>query len=358
MRNILVINCGSSSIKYALFLEGSLRFKKNIKLEENVEKHLLQILEEVRLFELDAIGHRVVHGMDLDSSLKIDEQTIDILEGLLHLSPLHNYLSLKAIKFFRENLPNVPQYAVFDTSFFKDLPEYARVYAIPYKFYKSGVKRYGFHGISYSYLLKKTAELLEKPLEEINAIMLHLGSGASACAIKEGKPIDTSMGMTPLEGLVMNTRPGDLDPGIILHLLRTGLSLEELEDLLYKRSGIKGLSDGKELKDLEEDDLAFKVYIHRIKKYIGAYYAIIPRLDAIVFSGGVGEKDPKVREFVCKGLEHMGIIIDEEKNKNAISPAFVQKKHSDVKILVLETDEELEIFLNLQKSDERKCSVQ
>jgi len=157
------------------------------------------------------------------------------------------------------------------------------------------------------------------------------------------------MGMTPLEGLIMNTRSGNLDPGIILHLLRMGLNVEELEDLLYRKSGIKGLTGGKEIKDLGEEDLAFKLYVYRIKKYIGAYFAILPNLELIVFSGGVGEKNPKVRESVCKGLEHVGIIIDEEKNKRAVSPSFVEKEVSKVKILVLETDEELEIFQKVIK---------
>ncbi|WP_448587736.1 acetate/propionate family kinase [Thermocrinis sp.] len=346
--NILVINCGSSSLKYALFLEGKLRFKKGLRLEEDLEGYLENILEEIKTFKLDAIGHRVVHGGDLNSPLRIDDGVIKTLESLTSLSPIHNYLSLKAIKFFSKALPQVPQYAVFDTSFFKTLPEYSRIYAIPYEFYKAGVKKYGFHGISYSYLLRRSAELLGKAPEETSLIILHLGSGASACAIHKGRPVETSMGMTPLEGLVMNTRPGDLDPGVLLHLLKTGMSLEELEEMLYRRSGIKGLS-GKDPKDLNEEDLAFKVYIHRIKKYVGAYLALLPEVDALVFSGGVGERSERVRRSVCKDLEHLGIVIDEEKNGKVDPPAFLQKENSKLKILVLETDEELEIFLNVEK---------
>jgi acetate kinase len=248
----------------------------------------------------------------------------------------------------------VPQYAIFDTSFFRELPFTSRAYALPLEFYERGIKRYGFHGISYSYLLKETARLLGKDIKELSAIMLHLGSGASACAVYKGKPMDTSMGMTPLEGLVMSSRAGDLDPGILLHLLREK-SPEELEHLLYNECGVKGLTGskdiGKMVQQAQEGDpiarRALELYVYRIKKYIGAYYAVLPKVDALVFSGGVGENSPVVRELVCKGLERLGVVLDESLNKSKDLPLFINSPDSKLKILVIKTDEDLEMARQL-----------
>jgi acetate kinase len=239
MKHILVFNYGSSSLKYALFEQLQAKVRESVKIDgvEDCQKVVRQVIANTE--RIDAIAHRVVHGMDLDSPLPINEETIEKLKSLVSLSPLHNRLALAGIEVCLQELPQVPQYAIFDTSFFRELPFTSRAYALPLEFYERGIKRYGFHGISYSYLLKETARLLGKELKGLSAIMLHLGSGASACAVYKGKPIDTSMGMTPLEGLVMSSRAGDLDPGILLHLLRER-SPEELEHLLYNQWRSKG----------------------------------------------------------------------------------------------------------------------
>jgi acetate kinase len=354
MKHILVFNYGSSSLKYALFEQLQAKVRESVKIDgiEDCQKVVRQVIANIE--RIDAIAHRVVHGMDLDSPLPINEETIEKLRSLVSLSPLHNSLALAGIEVCLQELPQVPQYAIFDTSFFRELPFTSRAYALPLEFYERGIKRYGFHGISYSYLLKETARLLGKELKGLSAIMLHLGSGASACAVYKGKPIDTSMGMTPLEGLVMSSRAGDLDPGILLHLLREK-SLEDLEHLLYNECGVKGLTGSKDIgkivKQAQEGDpisqRALELYVYRIKKYIGAYYAVLPEVDALVFSGGVGENSPVVRELVCKGLEKLGIVLDEGLNKGKDLPLFINSPDSKLKILVIKTDEELEMARQL-----------
>jgi len=354
MKHILVFNYGSSSLKYALFEQLQAKVRESVKIDgvEDCQRAVRQVLTNIE--RIDAIAHRVVHGMDLGSPLPINEETIEKLRDLVSLSPLHNRLALAGIEVCLRELPQVPQYAIFDTSFFRELPFTSRAYALPLEFYERGIKRYGFHGISYSYLLKETARLLGKELKELSAIMLHLGSGASACAVYKGKPMDTSMGMTPLEGLVMSSRAGDLDPGILLHLLREK-SPEELEHLLYNECGVKGLTGskdiGKMVQQAQEGDpiaqRALELYVYRIKKYIGAYYAVIPEVDALVFSGGVGENSPVVRELVCKGLEKLGVVLDEGLNKSKDLPLFINSPDSKLKILVIKTDEELEMVRQL-----------
>ncbi len=280
------------------------------------------------------------------------------LRELTLFAPLHNTLALAGVEVCIQELPHVPQYAIFDTSFFKDLPFTSRAYALPTELYQKGVKRYGFHGISYSYLLQETARLMKKRVNALNLIMLHLGSGASVCAVQKGKPIDTSMGMTPLEGLVMSTRAGDLDPGIVLYLLRMGKTPEEVESFLYKECGIKGLTGDGDMRRLIEDarkgvrdaEKALSLYVYRIKKYIGAYYAILPELDALVFSGGVGENSPEIRELVCTGMEKLGIIIDKKTNRKGQPPMCISAKNSKVKVFVIKTDEETQMVKQLKKT--------
>ncbi len=288
--------------------------------------------------ELFGIGHRVVHGGELfREPTLITEQVIAAIRRLIPLAPLHNPANLLGIEFLRETFPQVPQVAVFDTMFHQTLPPQAYHYALPYDFYERfHVRRYGFHGTSHYFVAKEAARHLGKALEETTVITLHLGNGASATAIKNGRSVDTSMGLTPLEGLVMGTRCGDLDPALHFYLLReTGMSPEELERLLYSQSGLKGLggvSDMREILELENQGnvrarLAADLFCYRIKKYIGAYVAILGRIDALVFTGGIGENVPVMREKVCQGLEHLGIAVDQAKNRasSGVFPKYTWK---------------------------------
>lgn len=356
MKHFLVFNYGSSTLKYAYFEDLKELYRSVLKVskEEDVEGAVKKILNTVE--KVDVIVHRVVHGKDLDSPLFIDREGLQILKELVAFNPLHNALAIIGVEVCLKDLADVPQYAVFDTFFFKHLPFTSKAYALPTRLYKEGIRRYGFHGISYSYLLKETAKLMGKSTDELSAIMLHLGSGASACAVYKGKPIDTSMGMTPLEGLVMLTRAGDLDPGVVLELLKKSNTLQDLERFLYRECGIKGLTHTEDMRQLIQNaregsriaKRALDLYIHRIKKYIGAYYVLLEELDALVFSGGVGENSPEVRSLVCNGLEKLGVIIEEEMNiKNE---PYINSKKSKVKVLVIKTDEELEMVRQVQQA--------
>lgn len=355
MKYTLAINYGSSTLKYALF--GDLKRLEGGTLKMgDVQQILLSILKTFK--RIDLTVHRVVHGMDLDSPMLIDGASFEVLKKLVAFDPLHNAFALTGIELCMKELPNVPHYVVFDTSFFKVLPITSKAYAVPFSLFEEGIKRYGFHGISYSYLLKEASKLLRKSISSVNLIMLHLGSGASICAVQSGKPVDTSMGMTPLEGLVMSTRAGDLDPGVVLHLLRKGKSLEEVERMIYKEWGIKGMTGISDMRQVIEEytrgnesaKLAIDLYVYRIKKYIGAYYAVLPKLDALVFSGGVGENSPLVRKLVCRGLEKLGIIIDERINQKEQLPLCISRRDSEVKVLVIRTDEELEMVRQLRRA--------
>ncbi len=353
MRRLLTLNYGSSSLKFALFEE----YKRleydvlNLNEESDHKDALLHVLERYKDKGLSFVVHRVVHGMGHKGPTLLDKEGLRLIKELTEVSPLHNTFAAVGIEMFFEKMPWVSQYAVFDTSFHTTMPLHSSSYAIPTKLYEEGIRRYGFHGVSYSYLLKESSRLLKKEPHQLSLIMLHLGSGSSICAVHEGKSVDTSMGMKPLEGLVMSTRGGDLDPGIVLHLLKKGLSLEEVERMLYRDFGLKGvcgLSDMRQvIEKVQEGDkkaeLALSLYVYRIKKYIGAYHALLPKLHAIVFSGGVGENSPLVRSMVCKGLEKIGIIIDEKMNEQRNLPLFINKQRSKVKVLVIKTDEELEM---------------
>jgi acetate kinase len=305
--------------------------------------------------KLSGIGHRVVHGgEEFTEPTLIDENVMGIIRRLSPLAPLHNPANLLGIEVTLQSAPRVPQVAVFDTAFHQSIPVHAFRYAIPQDLYEAHqVRRYGFHGTSHAYVAKQAARLMDRPLNAINLITLHLGNGASAAAVEGGKSIDTSMGMTPLEGLIMGTRCGDIDPAIIFYLKRkTGLTRDEVETLLNKDSGLKGIcgiNDMRQIEDLAQSgnsqaQLAIEMVCYRIKKYIGAYHAVLGRLDALVFTAGIGEKSPLIRAGACRGLSHLGIEIDPEKNKRKSKKAFeIQTRGSSVRVLVIPTNEELEI---------------
>lgn len=305
--------------------------------------------------ELTGIGHRIVHGgEEFKEPALINQKVIDTIRRLSPLAPLHNPANLLGIEVAMQSAPNVPQVAVFDTAFHHSLPEYAFCYAIPQDLYETlQVRRYGFHGTSHSYVARQAAKIMDRSLPSLNLITLHLGNGASAAAIKGGKSIDTSMGMTPLEGLIMGTRCGDIDPAIIFYLKRkTGLARDAVESMLNKDSGLKGICGVNDMRAIEKlaqsDDsraqLAIEMVCYRIKKYIGAYFAVLGRLDALVFTAGIGEKSSLIRAGSCQGLAHLGIEIDPQKNDSTPKKAFeIQSKDSTVKVLVIPTNEEFEI---------------
>ena len=388
---ILVINSGSSSIKYRLFdmtdktvwatgvmeqigetesrithhTRNSQGEMEEIVNSEPVADHqagfqlIGAALNESGALrdtqELSGIGHRVVHGgEEFKQPTLINKKVIDTIRRLSPLAPLHNPANLLGIEVAMQSAPQVPQVAVFDTAFHQSIPAHAFRYAIPQDLYEAHhVRRYGFHGTSHHYVAKQTADLMDRPLNTLNLITLHLGNGASAAAVKGGKSIDTSMGMTPLEGLIMGTRCGDIDPAIIFYLKRkTGLARDAVESILNQESGLKGICGVNDMRQIEElaqsgnsqAQLAIEMVCYRIKKYIGAYYAVLGRLDALVFTAGIGEKSPLIRAGACRGLSHLGIEIDPEKNNRKSKTAFeIQKGGSTVKILVIPTNEEREI---------------
>lgn len=388
---ILVINSGSSSIKYRLFriadyatlasgllerigeptgrlthhVHGRAGEHRPWVQERAVPDHrqgLARIGEVMRtsgvlqgLGEVYAIGHRVVHGGEMfKAPALVTDQVIEGIRRAAALAPLHNPANLLGIEVAREFAPQVPQVAVFDTAFHQTMPAHAFLYALPYELYESlGVRRYGFHGTSHHYVAKEAARFLERPLESLDLIALHLGNGASATAIRRGQSVDTSMGLTPLEGLVMGTRSGDLDPAIPFFLAQqTGKSLAEVEKLLNEASGLRGLcgrNDMREVLGLAEageprGQLAVEVFCYRVRKYIGAYLAVLGRLDALVFTGGIGENSAAIRARCCERLAGLGILVDRERNEAAADGAReIQPAGAAVRVLVIPTNEELEI---------------
>ncbi|MEU5144045.1 acetate kinase [Streptomyces sp. NPDC021139] len=305
--------------------------------------------------ELAAIGHRVVHGgLRFTEPTVIDDAVLAEIERLVPVAPLHNPANLTGIRTAQALRPDLPQVAVFDTAFHTTMPESAARYAIDVETADAHrIRRYGFHGTSHAYVSRETARLLGKAPEEVNVIVLHLGNGASASAVRGGRCVDTSMGLTPLEGLVMGTRSGDMDPAVIFHLMRVGgMSADEIDTLLNKRSGLIGLCGDNDMREIrrrvdagdERARLAFDVYIHRLKKYIGAYYAVLGHVDAVAFTAGVGENSAPVREAAVSGLEGLGLAVDGELNgvrgdeARLISPAGAR-----VAVAVVPTDEEMEI---------------
>lgn len=386
---VLVINCGSSSIKYGLFamepehllasglLErigegGSLiRHRAENARGERVENrreieapdhraafgHIAEILRGAFGPEAgpDAIGHRVVHGGEaFSASVAIDQAVIDTIRKLVLLAPLHNPANLAGIEACRDIFPFAPQVAVFDTAFHQAMPPRAFRYAIPDAWYNGyGIRRYGFHGSSHHYVANRAADFMQCPLEDLKLITLHLGNGASAAAIQHGRSIDTSMGFTPLEGLVMGTRCGDLDAAIPLYLEKVlGQSESDLDKAMNRDSGLKGLCGSNDLREVlareqagdERARLALDVYCYRIRKYIGAYFVALEGLDALVFTGGVGENAPLIRSRVCQGLEKLGIAIDQGANDRTLEDVSeIGRQGLTARVLAVRTNEELQI---------------
>jgi acetate kinase len=307
--------------------------------------------------ELLGIGHRVVHGGEMfHQPTLIDDTVLEGIRKMVPLAPLHNPANLAGIEITLQHAADIPQVAVFDTAFHQSIPPHAFHYALPKELYEQlQVRRYGFHGTSHYYVAKQAAKFLNKPLSSLNLIVLHLGNGASATAIQQGLSVDTSMGMTPLEGLVMGTRSGDIDPAIPYYLSQNkAMSDKEINTMLNKESGLKGLCRENDMRavhqkaDAGDDDaqLALDIYCYRIKKYIGAYFAVLGRIDALVFTGGIGENAVYVREKTCAGLEMLGIAINPEKNRQESSAARdISTKGEAVSVLVIPTNEELEIAM-------------
>ena len=366
---VLVINSGSSSLKYAVVEPESGKMVADGIVERigdgpvadhgaALQEAFSQLAESGRPLEtlgLVAVGHRVVHGgPDLYRPTLIDDALTSELEELAPLAPLHNPPAVLGIRVALEALPDLPHIAVFDTAFFHDLPPASATYAIDRDIAAQWhIRRYGFHGTSHQYVSEQAAAYLDRPLESLNQIVLHLGNGASASAIARGKPVDTSMGLTPLEGLVMGTRSGDIDPGIVSYLSRAaGMSVEDIETMLNKRSGMLGLGGEIDFrvihKRIESGDaaarLAYDVYIHRLRRYVGGYMAVLGRTDVITFTAGVGENDAAVRHDALSGLTSLGIDIDDRLNENSDRSARrISSQKSATTVLVIPTDEELAI---------------
>ena len=380
---ILVLNSGSSSLKFKLYLmpqrkllaeglierigeeESGIRlsygdrsFNEKTKLAnhhqalERLEALLLRLEILGSFATLGAVGHRVVHGgEEFSAPVLVDEQVREAIRRLAPLAPLHNPANLEGIDAFKVLASGVPQVAVFDTAFHQTMPPEAYRYAIPEAWYRRyHVRRYGFHGISHAYVSRQLARLMAQPIETLNAVTLHLGNGASACAVAGGRSVETSMGLTPLEGLVMGTRSGDLDPAILPYMHRqAGLSFPELERELNRESGLKGLGGSNDMREIhkrmaageEGAKLAFEVFVHRLLKYVGAYAVMLGRLDALVFTGGIGEHSPEVRAALCERLGILGIVLDAEANAvDTGAPQPIHAPESRSEIWVIPTDEE------------------
>jgi acetate kinase len=385
--NVLVVNAGSSSLKYSLVEAGSgdalatglverigessgvlthtgpdgkpHRTERPVANHEDALRAALDAFEEhgpsLTETPIAAVGHRVVHGgARFADPVLVDDELIAKVAELVPLAPLHNPANLEGLDVARKLFPDLPQVAVFDTAFHQTLPEHAYTYAVPLAWRdEHRIRRYGFHGTSHAFVTGEAARLLGKPVDETNLIVLHLGNGCSASAVRGGRSVDTSMGLTPLEGLVMGTRSGDLDPALHAHLHRQlGWSLDEIDTALNRESGLKGLTghnDFREVARLRDAGdgrarLAFDVYCYRIRKYVGAYYAVLGTVDAVVFTAGVGQHAAQVRAASLSGLERLGIAVDPDRNEAPLDgPAFVSPDDADVAVLVVPTNEEWEI---------------
>lgn len=385
---ILVINAGSSSVKYQLYLmpagtvlakglverignEGSRLSQtaagQSYAVEEKISDHekamdlILATLVDpdngvlTDVSEITAVGHRVVHGgEEFSGSMIINDSVLASIQKFADLAPLHNPPNLTGIRASQRSLPHAAQVACFDTAFHTTLPEVAYLYALPYELYeKYRIRRYGFHGISHHYVARRTAELMGKDKSDANIITCHLGNGCSITAVKNGKSVDTSMGLTPLEGVIMGTRCGDIDPAILFYLADKGYSVEELNTLCNSKSGLLGISgqsnDMRNLRERAADgdrraNLAIDMFAYRIRKYIGTYTAVLGRVDAIVFTGGIGENDPALRSRICAEQAQIGIEIDADKNKDAsVKERLISTASSRVQVFVIATDEEASI---------------
>ena len=387
--NILVINCGSSSLKYQLInsdseavlakglcerigIDGSrITYQpeggEKIVKESPMPTHTqaIQLVLEALTYsttgviksldEVGAVGHRVVHGGEaFTSSTRITEETIAAIEACNDLAPLHNPANLIGIRACQELMPNTPMVAVFDTAFHQTMPEKAYLYGLPYEYYeKYKVRRYGFHGTSHSYVSKRAAEFLGKPYDNLKTIVCHLGNGSSISAVKNGESVDTSMGLTPLEGLVMGTRSGDIDPGVMQFLMhKENMDIDEMLNVLNKKSGVYGMSGvSSDFRDIENAanegnkraETALESFVYRVAKYVGAYAAAMGGVDAIAFTAGVGENDKITRKKVCDYLGFLGITIDDEANAKRGEEIVISTPDSKVSVLVIPTNEELAI---------------
>ena len=392
MKKILVLNCGSSSIKYALYNmddqsvltsggiekiglpDSFLKLKhngKNVQIDRPIKEHTagVQFIFEVlttgdyavlkSLDELDAVGHRMVHGGEkFNKSVLLTPEVMEAFAACNDLAPLHNPANIKGVNAVSAILPNIPQVGVFDTAFHQTMPDYAYMYALPYELYKKyGVRRYGFHGTSHRYVSQRVCEFLGINPEGKKIITCHIGNGASIAAVKDGKCVDTSMGLTPLEGLVMGTRSGDIDAGAVTFIMdKEGLDTHGISNLLNKKSGLAGVSEGSsDFRDIlagiaagnDKARLAKEMYCYRIKKYIGEYAAAMGGVDIILFTGGAGENQWEVREGATKGLEFMGVKLDDAKNRACrATEAVLSADDSKVTICCIPTDEELMIALD------------
>lgn len=386
MANILAINAGSSSLKFQLLdMPEEAVITKGLferiglpnaifNIEVNGVKHeeileindheeavkilldrLLSLNVIASLENIQGIGHRVVHGGEIFSdSVKITNEVIETIKDVSELAPLHNPANVTGILAFKDVLPDVPAVAVFDTAFHQTMPEKSFLYSLPYEYYeKYGIRKYGFHGTSHKYVTERASELLGRPLEELRLISCHLGNGASIAAVDGGRSIDTSMGFTPLAGVMMGTRSGNIDPALIPYIMQsTGQSAEEVIDTLNKKSGLLGVSGfSSDLRDIEAEtekgnhraELALEVFAARIHKYLGSYAAKMHGLDAIIFTAGIGENSTVIRDRVLRGLEFMGVYWDPALNKVRGKEAFLNYPHSPVKVLVIPTNEEVMI---------------
>lgn len=392
---VLVINAGSSSVKYQVFnaetkevlakglverigMSGAILThkptdRKEVRLSGEILDHKMAIEYVVSILlsknhgvikdksEIDAVGHRVVHGGEAFSgSVLISEEVMAEIRACIDYAPLHNPPNLKGINAVKSLLPDVPQVAVFDTAFHQSMPKYAYLYGLPYTLYRRhGIRRYGFHGTSHRFVSNRAAEMMEKPLENLKIITAHLGNGASAAAIKSGKSVDTSMGFTPLEGLLMGTRCGDMDPAIILQVMhKEELTVNDANILMNKHSGLQGISGiSSDMREIEEEydesnraKLAHDMFTYRLKKYIGAYAAAMGGVDGIVFTGGIGENSDMVRKNALEGLEYMGVVLDGDKNKErSKEERDISAKNSKARIFVIPTNEELVIALDTKR---------
>ncbi|NMB07787.1 MAG: acetate kinase [Tissierellia bacterium] len=387
--NILIINCGSSSLKYQLInmdneevlakglverigIEGSqvkhtTTGKEEVIIKETMNDHrkalelVLNALIDSNygaissMDEINAVGHRVVHGGErFASSVVIDDEVMEALHDCIDLAPLHNPPNIMGIEACKELMPNTPMVGVFDTAFHQTIPMANYIYPLPYELYeKYGIRKYGFHGTSHKYVAIRAAEILDKDIRDLNIISCHLGNGASVCAIQGGKSVETSMGFTPLEGLAMGTRSGDLDPAIIPFIMeKENLTFDEANELFNKKSGVLGISGiSSDFRDLEEAaeagnkraQLALDVFANRVRKYIGAYTAVMCDVDALIFTAGIGENSVYIREKICEGLECIGIMLDKERNKVRGKESIISRSIISTAILVIPTNEELMI---------------
>lgn len=394
---ILVLNCGSSSIKYQLWdmskptclavgvaekvgLKGSfvklekengekVRFEGEIIDHQTGIEYLLGILTSDKhgciksLDEINAVGHRVAHGGEhFDQSAFVDDFVLEQIEKCIELAPLHNPANLKGIQAMMQLIPGIKQVAVFDTAYHQTMPEHAYMYAIPYSLYnKYKIRRYGFHGTSHSFIANRACEILGKKLEDTKIVTCHLGNGASMCAIDGGKSIDTSMGFTPIEGLIMGTRSGDLDIGVVSYIMdKEELGLNSINTVFNKQSGMLGVTGvSSDMREVEEEawnnkneraQLGLDMYHYRIKKYIGSYTAALGGIDILIFAGGIGENGPETREAICENLECLGIKLDPSKNDKLRSKEMViSTEDSPVKVMVVPTNEELVIAQDTQR---------